>query len=313
MDDATLTDETAQTGTLAIEGPEAAEILRELRTSILGQLPAGTHVAAQMQVPGGAIPCRVLRRSQFGFPGAELVLPREALAAAWQALGAAVRARGGSPIGYRALDMLRLEAGIPWFGARFRRTPDSAGGGDRIHAHQLHQGLLHGTGDRGARALARARQPAAGRIRVQRRRRSEARYGDFRRRGKRSDPAKDPKPDTLRAPRFRRCSGRPSEWLTCAANTCAPGTKLQYGRRGDARRSDRTAAAAAVRRSVPKLFVLNRGTSKFGLAERPGIRRGSGPSSNCRARFGSFSATAGFRKAASRDAAGSRERRRPPE
>ena len=129
MDDATLTDETSQTGTLAVEGPQAPEILREITEVDLGQLPAGAHVAAQMRVAGGAIPCRILRRSEFGLPGAELLLPREALEAAWQALGAAVRARGGLPIGYRALDMLRLEAGIPWYGADFdeHQIPQEAG------------------------------------------------------------------------------------------------------------------------------------------------------------------------------------------
>ena len=129
MDDATLTDETSQTGTLAIEGPKAPEILRETTEVDLGQLPAGGHVAAQMGVAGGAIPCRILRRSEFGLPGAEIVLPREALEVAWQALGAAVRARGGLPIGYRTLDMLRLEAGIPWYRSDFdeHQIPQEAG------------------------------------------------------------------------------------------------------------------------------------------------------------------------------------------
>jgi folate-binding protein YgfZ len=129
MDDATLTDESSQTGTLAIEGPKAPEILREVTGIDLRQLPAGAHAVAQLRFAGGAIPCRILRRSQFGLSGAELLLPREALAAAWPALGAAVRARGGSPIGYRAIDILRLEAGIPWFGADFdeHRIPQEAG------------------------------------------------------------------------------------------------------------------------------------------------------------------------------------------
>lgn len=129
MDDATLTDESSQTGTLAVEGPQAAEILREITPVDLGQLPTGAHVAGQMRVAGGAIPCRILRRSEFGLPGAELLLPREALEAAWQALGKAVRERGGLPIGYRALDMLRLEAGVPWYGADFdeHQIPQEAG------------------------------------------------------------------------------------------------------------------------------------------------------------------------------------------
>ena len=129
MDDATIADETPQTGTLAIEGPKAPEILREITGIDLGQFAAGAHTAAQMRFAGGAIPCRILRRSQYGMAGAELLLPREALEAAWAALGGAARARGGAPIGYRAIEMLRLEAGIPWFGADFgeHHIPQEAG------------------------------------------------------------------------------------------------------------------------------------------------------------------------------------------
>jgi folate-binding protein YgfZ len=123
MDDATLTDETAQTGTLAIEGPKAPELLRELTRIEFAQLPSGAHVTTTVEFSGATIPCRIWlrsgRHSLFGFLGAELLLPRESLLAAWEALGAAVRAHGGAPIGYRALDMRRLEAGIPWFGTDF--------------------------------------------------------------------------------------------------------------------------------------------------------------------------------------------------
>jgi len=129
MDDATFADDTSQTGTLALIGPQAAEILREMTGIDLGQLAAGGHVAAQMQAAGVAIPCRILSRAEFGLPGAELLLPREALEAAWQAMGTAARARGGLPMGYRALNMLRLEAGIPWYGTDFddRQIPQEAG------------------------------------------------------------------------------------------------------------------------------------------------------------------------------------------
>jgi folate-binding protein YgfZ len=129
MDDATLTDETAQTGTLAIEGRRAPEVLRDVTGIEFAQLAAGAHVAAKLEFGGGAIPCRILRHSLFGFSGVELLLPRESLAAAWAALRTAVRAHGGSPIGYHALEMLRLEAGVPWFGADFdeHHIPQEAG------------------------------------------------------------------------------------------------------------------------------------------------------------------------------------------
>jgi folate-binding protein YgfZ len=129
MDDATLTDETAATATLAIEGPRAEELVQELTQLKLAQLPAGAHEATALKSSGATIPCRVLRHSLFGFMGAEFLLPRESLARAWQTLAESARARGGSPIGYRALQMLRLEAGVPWFGADFdeHHIPHEAG------------------------------------------------------------------------------------------------------------------------------------------------------------------------------------------
>jgi folate-binding protein YgfZ len=129
MDDATLADDTAQTGTLAIEGPKAPDLLRKLMHVEYMQLPDGAHVTAVLDSAGAAIPCRVLRHSLFGLRGAELLLPRESLSAAWQALSAAARTLGGSPIGYRALNMVRLEAGIPWFGTDFdeHQIPQEAG------------------------------------------------------------------------------------------------------------------------------------------------------------------------------------------
>ena len=119
MDDATLADETAQSGTLAIEGPAAPDIVRELTGIELAALAPYAHAPAAIKTLAGEVPCRVIRHSLFGFPGAEFLIRREALAPLWNALSAAVRARGGGPIGYQALNALRLEAGIPWFGADF--------------------------------------------------------------------------------------------------------------------------------------------------------------------------------------------------
>jgi folate-binding protein YgfZ len=128
MDDATLTDETSESGTLAIEGPAAPAIVHDLAGVDLLALPLRGHIAAPVKVAGGEISGRVIRQSLFGFPGAEFVVRRDALAALWPALAAAVHARGGAPIGYRALNALRLEAGIAWFGSDFdqRQIPHEA-------------------------------------------------------------------------------------------------------------------------------------------------------------------------------------------
>jgi folate-binding protein YgfZ len=119
MDDATLTDETEKEATLAVEGPKVPEVVRELTGIDFAQLPTGAHLDATLRVAGAGIPCRILCRTLFSFEGFELLLPRESVIVAWQRLSEAVCARGGSPIGYRALNMLRLEAGIPWFGTDF--------------------------------------------------------------------------------------------------------------------------------------------------------------------------------------------------
>jgi aminomethyltransferase len=119
MDDATLTDETEKSGTLALEGPRAPEIISKLAGVDLAMISALSHVQAELKFADSVIPCRIIRHSLFGFPGAELLVARESLVAAWNALSDAVRGCGGAPIGYRALNMLRLEAGVPWFGVDF--------------------------------------------------------------------------------------------------------------------------------------------------------------------------------------------------
>jgi len=115
MDDVTLADATEQTGSVALEGPKAAALLRELCGVDLAALPDHSHQEATL----GSIPCRVVRRSFFGGVGAELIAQRSQIVGLWGVLFEAASARGGGPIGYAALSVLRLEAGIPWFGYDF--------------------------------------------------------------------------------------------------------------------------------------------------------------------------------------------------
>lgn len=115
MDDVTLDDASERTGSVALEGPRAAAVLRGLAGIDLDALADRAH----REVTVGSIPCRVVRRSLFGSVGAELIGDRDQLGALWQALLEAARAHGGGPIGYASLNALRLEAGIPWFGYDF--------------------------------------------------------------------------------------------------------------------------------------------------------------------------------------------------
>jgi folate-binding protein YgfZ len=115
MDDVTMEDSTDKFGTLALEGPKAAEIVRELCGLDLTSLEEFAH--AEKQVAG--ISCRVIRTSSAGIPDADFLAPRENLAALWDALLEAARKHGGGPVGYEALNVVRLEDGVAWFGVDF--------------------------------------------------------------------------------------------------------------------------------------------------------------------------------------------------
>ena len=125
MDDVTLTDETERWSTLALEGPKAAQVSREV---------SGADITSQdglFSVDGtvGTIPCRVVKRSPGGVAGAEFVVGRDQLAPLWQILLDAARKHGGGPMGYTALSGQRLAQGVPWFGYDFgeKQIPHEAG------------------------------------------------------------------------------------------------------------------------------------------------------------------------------------------
>jgi folate-binding protein YgfZ len=125
MDDVDLEDVTEQMGSIAIEGPRASAIVQQATDIVLDNLP---DMAIQ-EVKVERIPCLLIRRSHFGQPGAECFTRRDRLPSLWKKLLGGVRAHGGEPIGMRALNALRLEAGVPWFPEDFNDAviPHEAG------------------------------------------------------------------------------------------------------------------------------------------------------------------------------------------
>jgi folate-binding protein YgfZ len=125
MDDVTLEDVTDQLGVLSVEGARTPEVVRSLGAPPFDSLPEMGHAEAQID----GIKCRMFRRSPGGIPGVEFIAQRGDLPKLWHALVQAARAVGGGPIGYDAINILRLEAGIPWFGYDFDETviPHEAG------------------------------------------------------------------------------------------------------------------------------------------------------------------------------------------
>src|SRR5438477_6351139 len=125
MDDVTLSDETEKFGTLALEGPRAASVTKAIASFDLAEL----RDLEFREVLVRGIPCRMTRRSAAGVPGAEFLVPGENLPRLWETLAEAVASTGGRAMGYQALNALRLEQGIPWFGYDFgdKQIPHEAG------------------------------------------------------------------------------------------------------------------------------------------------------------------------------------------
>ena len=125
MDDVTLSDETELYGTVALEGPSAADMVRKLTTVEL----AGLGDLSFQETSVAGISCGLTKRSPGGVAGAELLALRSDLPRLWHALREEVEKAGGRPMGYQALSALRLEQAIPWFGYDFsdKQIPHEAG------------------------------------------------------------------------------------------------------------------------------------------------------------------------------------------
>jgi len=125
MDDVTLTDQAEVFAAVALEGPKAAEVVTEVSGVDLGDVSELESREASV----GSISCRVVKRSPGGVNGGEFVLRRGDVEALWKILADATKKHGGGPMGYTALNALRLEQGVPWFGYDFedKQIPHEAG------------------------------------------------------------------------------------------------------------------------------------------------------------------------------------------
>jgi len=115
MDDVTLTDETELFGTVALEGPGAAELIRKLTAVDLAQLSDLEF----REVTVAGMSCGLTKRSPGAEASGELLALRSDLPQLWNLLHEEAGKVGGRAMGYQALNALRLEQGVPWFGYDF--------------------------------------------------------------------------------------------------------------------------------------------------------------------------------------------------
>jgi folate-binding protein YgfZ len=114
------------TAVFGLLGPRAAPLVRGLGVE-LPELGAEEHVATTIAGHPAVVVARASDLPQSGFV---LHIPPEGAAAVWSSLANA----GARPLGRRALDALRIEAGRPWYGP------------DVTEANLLHEtGLLNET------------------------------------------------------------------------------------------------------------------------------------------------------------------------
>lgn len=97
--------------TLAVLGPLAPRLL-----AAAGVSPSPTGTCQHTQARLAETPVRIVRVPETGLNGYELLLPQPRAEAVWQALVRAGQPLGARPVGLHALNILRIEAGIPWYG-----------------------------------------------------------------------------------------------------------------------------------------------------------------------------------------------------
>jgi len=125
MDDVTLTDRTAEVTTLALEGPKAADAIAELTGVKLGAMDE----LESREISVSGMECRLVRRTPGKEPSGEFLSHRKDARELWQMLLKAAKSEGGGAAGYKAVNSVRLEQGIPWFGYDFgeKQIPHEAG------------------------------------------------------------------------------------------------------------------------------------------------------------------------------------------
>jgi glycine cleavage system T protein len=115
-DDIELSDATTETGAIAVHGPKSSELVQSvLNMSDLAALPE-RHSCVREVDTLFKHPIVCVRINATGEVGYMLYTAAEALASLWEALMTEGSQFNVQPIGWNALESLRIEAGIPRYG-----------------------------------------------------------------------------------------------------------------------------------------------------------------------------------------------------
>lgn len=104
-----VTDVTRQTALVSVQGSKAADVVRSVVGDTAALEPNGVSAINEVTV---------IRSSDTGEPGFDLLVNAEQANSLWETL----QAVGAQPVGYEALEILRIEAGLPRYGVDMDET-----------------------------------------------------------------------------------------------------------------------------------------------------------------------------------------------
>jgi folate-binding protein YgfZ len=117
-DDVQVEDVSEGSAHLMLVGPAVQRVLAGAVGAEVGDLPPWHHREARV----GDVPVRITSNRWLARPGVDVIAPMDAAGPVWQMLLRTGRDVGLRPVGMRALERLRVEAGWPWFGVDFDET-----------------------------------------------------------------------------------------------------------------------------------------------------------------------------------------------
>ncbi|MGF0114846.1 glycine cleavage system aminomethyltransferase GcvT [Promicromonospora sp. Marseille-Q5078] len=120
--DTVVTDRSAETALVAVQGPHAEEIVASLTAADDVDTVRAMKYYASAPATVADVAVLVARTGYTGEDGFELFVPAEQAVALWRALLAAGEGHGLVPAGLSARDSLRLEAGMPLYGHELDET-----------------------------------------------------------------------------------------------------------------------------------------------------------------------------------------------
>jgi aminomethyltransferase len=124
-DDVEISDASERLASLSVEGPQSERLLKAALSQ--GAIPGSELNHAWVRLHDS--PVLVVRLSETGEEGFRLIFVVEYAQNVWEALAAQRRHVDWKPVGHAALNILRTEAGIPWYGAELteQTLPPEAG------------------------------------------------------------------------------------------------------------------------------------------------------------------------------------------